>query len=346
VNAYAKYISYDEAEPQMTQMYDNVIRPFDESLNKTMNVSCTKTIKKHITNTLWKKCFPDNYKEIEYGNTHVCTFSFVIDLVERKTQNKLTINKVKNDLYEAYRPYLDRFSQQIVDILILEGKKTMGDQVKSGALSFSNFIFSENYFLTTLDFWVLVQKYQLPVIFLSQKPILQTNDTENIFVGYGDETNDFAFVILPAFRPENIPKYKIVINNNNETFVSLKEIKEECMEAIRSAFLKKTSIESYLDNFQKPKKTTESKKPKLLKIVGQQEVRQQEEEQAKLLEKKVGRPKKILKILNNEVEANATELAPVTPPNETKSKRTTKKKVLRLRGEVVQKTKKNREANM
>jgi hypothetical protein len=54
------------------------------------------------------------------------------------------------------------------------GKKTLGDQVLADALSFSSFIYTDNYFLTTLDIWLLVNKYKIPTIFISQKFLLQT----------------------------------------------------------------------------------------------------------------------------------------------------------------------------
>ena len=72
----------------------------------------------------------------------------------------------------------DLDKNKIVDILIIEGKKTLGDQVLIDTLSFSNFIYTDNYFLTTLDLWLLVNKYKIPSIFVSQKFILQTNHTQ------------------------------------------------------------------------------------------------------------------------------------------------------------------------
>ena len=86
----------------------------------------------------------------------------MIDLIERKTNEKITVNQLKNQLYEEYKLYLDKYKDKIVDILIIEGKQTLGDQVKSDSLSFINFIYTDNYFLTTFDIWLLIQKYKIP----------------------------------------------------------------------------------------------------------------------------------------------------------------------------------------
>jgi hypothetical protein len=40
---------------------------------------------------------------------------------------------------------LEKYGQKLIDILIIEGKKTLGEQVKGGKVNFSNFIFAENF---------------------------------------------------------------------------------------------------------------------------------------------------------------------------------------------------------
>ena len=91
-------------------------------------------------------------------------------------------------------------AEKIIDILIHEGKQTLGDQVKSGALSFLNFIFTDSYFLTTLDLWLLVDKYEIPSIFISSKVIPETRFKYKEFVCYKNviddiDKNKFVFII-------------------------------------------------------------------------------------------------------------------------------------------------------
>ena len=101
---------------------------------------CDKVDNDHIKSSVWKKCFPRNFIETEYSKYNFCTFNFIIDLIERKTKEKITINHIKNELYNEYKKYLEKYKDKIVDILIIEGKKTLGDQVHSDVLSFSSFI--------------------------------------------------------------------------------------------------------------------------------------------------------------------------------------------------------------
>jgi hypothetical protein len=244
-----------------------------ENTKITLLESCDKKIINRISSGVWKNCFPGKYKEIEYSKNIVCTFEIIIDIIEKKIGEKLKINDLKNVLYGEYNQYIKNYHKQIVDILMIEGKKTLGDQVNSNTLSFSSFIYSDNYFLTVLDLWILVNKYKIPTFFISTINFLQTNYEKNIFLGYSNDihndTNDtnyeneqFCFILVPALKYESVPSYKLLMNDKNEIFMQLKEVKKTCDEAIQLAFDNKINLDTYLQNFvkiDKPKKNTAKK---------------------------------------------------------------------------------------
>jgi len=262
INKYVKFNSYDETEPIISQTYENKVRNIDlENNNNMLEASCNKQTNDKISSGIWKKCFPDKFKEIEFGKNIICTFEIIIEIIEKKTGEKIEMNRIKNILYEEYTRYIKSYPQQIINILISEGKKTLGDQVNSNVLSFSSFIYSDNYFLTPLDLWLLVNKFRIPTFFISTKKILQTNYEKNIFLGYGDvndiDNQQFCFIIVPALGPEKVPSYKVVMSNKNEIFISMKELKKTCDDEMKMAFNNETTIENYLKNFvkiDKPKK--------------------------------------------------------------------------------------------
>ena len=264
-NKYIKFNSYDEAQPIITQVYENTIPSLDQAIGRKNQVICDKISKDHIISSVWKPCFPEGYGEIEYSKYNYCTFNFIIDLIERKTKEHLSINQIKNELFNEYKKYIQENVNKIVNILIREGKKTLGDQVLAGTLTLSNLIYTDNYFLTTFDLWLLVTKYKIPTIFICQNNILQTNFEKHAFVGYGDEGDDFAFIVIPGFRPENVPGYKLIQSDEGNVFISLNKLKEEGVEKIQNAFRNKKSIEQYLEEYKIPKLTVyENKKPKII----------------------------------------------------------------------------------
>ena len=227
INKYVKYNSYDEAEPIISQPYDNVMPSLDAAIGRKNTSEC-QTTKKKIGSGKWNKCFPDNFKEIQYGikdnKSNYCTFIFIIELIERKIAKKLSVNDIKKVLHEEYIKYFEDFSGQIIDILISEGKKKLGDQVKSGILPFVDFITTDNYFLTTFDLWLLIKKFEIPTIFISTTKLLETNNKTNFFIGYGKANDDFAFIVVPGVSPENVPAFKLIETNKNDVFISIDKL--------------------------------------------------------------------------------------------------------------------------
>ena len=263
-NKYVKYNSYDNVEPINTQVYENNVSLLEED-GKTKKQFCKKINNGKITSSMWDKCFPDDYVEIEFERSSYCTLNFIIDLIERKTGDKLELNKVKSILLNEYNKLLGEYKDKIVDILIMEGKKTYGEQVNANTLRFEGFVGADNYFLTTLDLWILIEKYKIPTIFLSEKVILETNDKNYEFVGFGDYDDKFIFVILPSFSAERIPDFKYIQNDEGDVFISLDKLNEDCVDKIRNAISRKMTVVDFLKSFIKPtQKRKDTKKQELI----------------------------------------------------------------------------------
>ena len=179
-------------------------------------------------------------------------------MIERKTGEKMTINQVKIQLFTEYSKLMPEFSDKIVDILILEGKKTLGDQVKSKSITFASFISAENYFLTPFDIWLLVCAYKIPSFFISQKHMMMTDYEELFFHGYGDINDKFAFIVIPGLRSDNIPSFRYIESDTGDAFISLSIFKPE--DAIHMGIESAVTINEYLQTFTKRKTTVYVKK--------------------------------------------------------------------------------------
>jgi hypothetical protein len=296
INKYVNFNSYDEAEPIITQTYDNTAE------KNVITEKCKKTINSKIKSIIWQNCFPKNFNEIEYDKTVGCTFEFIIDIIEKRTNERLEMNTIKNILYEEYQKFLTNYLNKIIDILIIEGKKYLGEKLKNNVITFTDFIFSDNYFLTTFDLWLLVNKYKIPTIFISSKNLLQTNYERNVFIAYNDKIDydevlreQFCFMIIPSLKSEKIPEYKIIQNDKGDIFISLNEINsgdkmEDCLNKIIKAIENKVSIDIYLRDFKK------SFKKKLL-IIEEDEEDEEDEKKKEEIKKTKQKPKKINELL-------------------------------------------------
>lgn len=155
---------------------------------------------------------------------------------------------------------------------------------------------------------------------MCQKFILQTNYDKHEFVGYGDKNDKFVFIILPGLRAENVPNFKIINSDKGDIFISLNKLNEECVKSIEESINNKISIESYLENFVMPKKTTYNKKKPQRLII------EEEKDEKEIKPKK----KKII----------VEETTPVSPEEFVLAKKKSTKKIA-IKGEAKNKTKKN-----
>ena len=159
---------------------------------------------------------------------------------------------------------MSKYETQIVDILISEGKKTLGDQVKAKTMDFTHFIYNEDYYITNFDMWLLLEKYKIPSVFISSKPILQANNEEKVFVAYGDKSDSFCFIVTPLIKIDNAPKYKLIQNAEDSVVFPLNVIQDSCIDSMTNAFDKKISVEDFIQSFRREnvvkKKKTVAKK--------------------------------------------------------------------------------------
>jgi hypothetical protein len=112
-------------------------------------------------------------------------------------------------------------------------------------------ILQDGFIGINFDLWLLLVHYKIPSIFISSKLIPETRFNAKEFVCYKeDNVNKYVFILTPAmYRRETnlLPKYKIIVDNENIN-INLDKIKQEnCFDDIDKAFKKYITIEDYLD---------------------------------------------------------------------------------------------------
>jgi hypothetical protein len=132
-----------------------------------------------------------------------CNGFTAVTYPRQKTSNILSVGQIRLELLQEYFKYLNKYEAQIVDILISEGKKTLGDQVKGKTMDFTHFIYNEDYYITNFDVWLILEKYKIPSVFISSKSILQANNQDKVFVAYGEKEDNFCFIVTEKKRKRN-----------------------------------------------------------------------------------------------------------------------------------------------
>jgi hypothetical protein len=258
INRYAKYNTYDTAEPILTQAYKKEME-LDEVINPYHVRDCVKSKPSVISSIYWKKCFPDNYKEVLYKGSNYCSLYLIVDLVNEFKNKKITVEDVKDDLIDEYSKLTDNFKNKdreskIIDILRDESQFD-ANQLQDETMNFEQMIMNSGFTAVNFDLWLLLVRYEIPSIFISSKNIPETRFNLKEFVCYTNNSNEYVFIVTPAmYRRSNnkVPEYSIIINDKEDTKINLKEINKagnggECLTNIQNALDSYYSIEDYID---------------------------------------------------------------------------------------------------
>jgi hypothetical protein len=273
INRYAKYNTYDTAEPLIAQKLkaefeiDEVINPYHER-------DCVKSDPKPIKSVYWKKCFSNNFKEIDYTGSNYCSLYLIIDVIKEFTGKKLTLEEIKDDLIEEYSKLTDTFTNEerinkIIDILREEAQFD-ANQIQDATMTFEQMIGNDGFIAVNFDLWLLLARYQIPSIFISSKLIPETRYNSHEFVCYTNaDKKDFVFILTPAMYRRNIidkklPEYKLIMNKNGNIKINIDEIRDnnnehECLTKLEQAFVDYVTIEDYIDIIFKKDITTKYK---------------------------------------------------------------------------------------
>ena len=307
INRYAKYNTYDTAEPIQSQAYNREIE-LDEMINPYHVRDCVKSAPNKIKSGYWRNCFPSNFQEIEYTGSNYCTLYLIIDIVKDINKKELTVEQLKEDLVETYSELTNNFTDQdrvnkIIDILREEAQFD-ANQIQDGTMTFEQMILQDGFIAVNFDLWLLLAKYKIPSIFISSKPIPETRYNSKEFVCYTEaNTKKFVFILTPAMYRRNnnlLPEYKLIINGE-KIDINIDDINNACLNNIENAIINYVSIDDYLDLIYEKDNTTKYKpRQKGLRvlpefeIVGEEEIDKEEkgeeekgeEEQIEIIPKK------------------------------------------------------------
>jgi len=257
INNYAKYNTYDTAEPIKSQIYKKDYE-LDEVINPNYVRDCFISEPQKITSAYWRNCFPENYRELEYKNSINCPIYLIIDLVNEIKKKKLTIEEVKDDLIDEYVKLTNNFSDKyridkIIDILKEEGQID-ASQLQDGSINFEQLIIQQGFLATNFDLWILLVKYEIPSIFISSKMIPETRYKLRQFVCYdkplSESNNKYIFICVPSMyrKTKKYPEYKLIIDDKEKMEIDIDELKEgDCLNNIEDALNNYITIEDYLD---------------------------------------------------------------------------------------------------
>ncbi len=248
-NKYITTNTFDTAEPSKSQIYSSVVK----DPNELEKIDCKTVIKSQITGK-WREWFLPECREVEYPQNHTCTYSIIIDILHNSDASRnINIRSLKILLLKEYKNLFTQYdSEKIYDILQNQGKVNEMRRIKSGLLSFDDYLLSDNYYITNLDIWLIALHFKLGITLISSTSLIENR--KNILPLYYPDNDIYYFIRSPGIRPNNIPKYKLITDNEltcDFKLVDLKKKLKTLIIASKTLTGKGFTLDMFIKNFKR-----------------------------------------------------------------------------------------------
>ena len=207
-NKFIQNVDYNNSNPAISQKYSNEPislkeqqETMEQSPENQLGNECINVIRDVIgnpTTSIWKRNFQNKkFNEIVFNNTPNCSYQVILYILEDKLKKLITVENLKVTLWNAYSTYYEKYSNKILTILRKQGKTKIVENVIKNKASFEDVLFSESYFLTDLDIWMLADKLKLPIILFSSTKLGNLVDRVDWLLLGGDLSKPFYFIRSP-----------------------------------------------------------------------------------------------------------------------------------------------------
>ena len=272
-NPYINKNTYDTVMPKTTkwtQPYSDVVS-FDTGVQSG---DCSKPIPKIFKDE--QKIFKKNTLEEEFiNNSNSCSFNLLIRIISLHSNEtkQYTTLELKEILVDEYFKLLKKYKMELLHLFKLEGKQMMYDELEKNTSLLGRIIFNEDYYVTNIDIWILINHFSIPLVLISSKKLIENNN--ELFVMNApsmDATSaGFYFVNVPDDReidiapiniapiniapinivPINIaPIYKLLFTETREYKIALDKLTAPTQKKIQAG-KKDNILENYLIKLKK-----------------------------------------------------------------------------------------------
>ena len=177
-------------------------------------------------------------------------------LVLKEYEITVTKNELKSVLNKKYVELSNKYGEdKILTILFHQGKNNLIRLVRSNNLTLENLIVSDDYYLTTLDMWVLSLHYKIDLIFISSTKLMEVNS--NILLTNNKFNSNVSIVHIPGIKNNAVPVYSLIRSEGNNYKIFINPSMKELEDHIKKQ--KKITLEEFIKDF-KPKKPKAKKK--------------------------------------------------------------------------------------
>ena len=127
---------------------------------------------------------------------------------------------IKMKLVEEYEKYSETYFDNIKHIFKTQGKHNIEKRIVNKQ-DITREVLKKSYYLTNIDIWLLSKIYDLPIVLISSKPLLEHTISgaleleRNILILNEKIHNNYFFIRPPAVRNNESPIYRLFHIDSN-----------------------------------------------------------------------------------------------------------------------------------
>ena len=210
-----------ESEPVGSEEYNIDDIEIAENINfieQNLDSSIICEFTKNIVRESIRSNFKETLYELGFSNSNKeCSFQLILILIKHNSQQyaNMTVNTLKKKLYELY--IKDANFEILCYILLKNNKKAILEKVINKEITFENLIYSDEYYVTYIDIYMLAKEYNLPIIFLCNSAVDLTITDENYILCNLNKLNqEYYFIKVPSkYSRKKEHNYKLLFNRQS-----------------------------------------------------------------------------------------------------------------------------------
>lgn len=197
--------TYDTVEPKTDLLYGTNI-----NFTELITVKSCQEKNEFLRNVKWGRYFV-GAREISFTSAdNSCSFVFALSIINKIIEpiTKENVIEILDSEYlsqmEIYtRLYGDGYYKKVLGMLKNEGKEMIGAEDK-----IIHHMLHSDYYLTVTDLWLLFNRLNIPVAFLSSHEMKNMHNKKIFFTNTG-KGRKYVFIIVP--KPTKFPIYKYIM---------------------------------------------------------------------------------------------------------------------------------------
>lgn len=242
------------AQPNKTWPYSNRV-DMREKMESVIQDTCIS--KKWIKGNIWKGIFKKNYEAINFNSIPICSWQFLAFLYHQFTSDSIEISQLKEILINEYENIGN--DEKIIEILEAQKKKKLLKQVKKRRITLATQIMSEDYYITNLDLFMIINKYKIPTVIISGVDLKETGAVNSKKIISFLYQQSECFIVRSPASIKNYPKEFSIISQPNKFKFSILELPLALQGMIRSSSVE-YSFDDYYNHFISKKYRIKGKK--------------------------------------------------------------------------------------